>query len=940
MVTEDRDISKRVFVIEGMTCFSCSSAIETALQATSGIVSAKVNLLANKAEVLFFKHQINVEDIIAEVESLGFGAQWAFFIVLLIMLRALPESASKNVCRIKVEMSQFVLNEEINERILALDGVSSVCFDASDCVLRIQFDVSLTRMRSILKDLREIGIPCSVIENPSDLEVKQMQMKATQEKEGRMWMTNLKYSLAFTGPILFISMFCKPFLPGLSRLLMVRVHNSCTIESLVMLVLATPVQFWVGRRFYSGAFHAVKRWRANMDVLVVLGTTAAFGYSCLSLILSLFTPEYEGHYFFETSAFLFTAVILGKYLEHVAKIKTSSAITKLMGLQPSTATVVTLSDSFQVLSTEEIDRKLLQEKDIVMVIRGNSIPVDGVVVHGDASVDESLLSGESVPISKTKGSKVVGSTRVVEGTLFIEAEQVGSQTVLAQIVRLVEEAQTSKAPIQMYADTISSIFVPTIVLLSLITWVVWYSLLAAHVVPRSWVPPGMSIFLFSFLFAIATLVISCPCALGLATPTAVMVASGVGASIGILFKGGSVLETAGKCGSVVFDKTGTLTRGSPSVASVKYCDSTGKESSKDIWSIVVSVEAVSEHLLARALYAYGISMPEIRVLPALDVEIVDGAGIAATVDSKRTVIGNRRWLSINNIFLSEQCLDYLVQEEECGRTAVIIAIDKEVKAVVGIGDAPRREASKTISALEALGLKVFMLTGDHQRTANVIGSKIGISSSRIFSEMLPAQKVEVVKSLQKRGEKVLFVGDGINDSPALAQADVGIAIGSGTDVAVASAGVVLMRNDLTDVVAAVDLSRVTFKRIKMNYLWAFIYNLLGIPLAAGLFYPIIRMTLPPSIAGLAMALSSVSVVLSSLLLRTYQKPVLDDIIAKSKESTSMASSFRLKIPLRGGGYDQLPDHSEHISSSSPLRSAHESRRGSLIDLELSPISLT
>jgi Cu+-exporting ATPase len=648
-----------------------------------------------------------------------------------------------------------------------------------------------------------------------------------------------------------------------------------------------------------------------MDALVVFGTTAAYSYSLISMLLSLTNGDYNGHQFFETSAFLITFILFGKYLEHIAKMRTSSALKLLMNLQPDLATLVELDANGNIVKSEEIPRKFLQVGDVVAVNRSCAVPVDGIVIHGSATVDESLISGESSPLLKKENSKVIGATVVLEGNLLVKAQEIGEKTVLSQIVSMIEEAQTSRAPIQNYADSISRIFVPSITLLSITTFVTWYCLLSYGIVPESWVPAGQDKFLFSLLFGIATMVISCPCALGLAIPTAVMVGTGVGAQNGILFKGGEPLESAGKVTAVLFDKTGTLTRGKPSVQSTTYFG--GFQDDSRFWSLVSSLEHRSEHILGRAIYSHGVSKPGVVIADVENCSAITGAGISGIVMENSIAIGNRYFLKENRIQIDEELDKSMKDFEEIGLTAVCVVINGSPAAVIGIGDSPKREALKTINALNHIGVEVFMVTGDNSITAGVVGRAVGIDEEHIFSEVRPHEKSEIVKMLQEKGGRVAFVGDGINDSPALVQSDVGIAVASGTDIAIESAKIVLMRNDLSDVYACIDLSRRTVQKIRWNLLWSFVYNLMGIPIAAGVFFPLFHSTLPPSTAGMAMALSSVSVVLSSLSLKLYSKPNIDTVLASSSSSSKpsvtnkLLSKFKKTINRRRRAYNSLSD---------------------------------
>ncbi len=594
-----------------------------------------------------------------------------------------------------------------------------------------------------------------------------------------------------------------------------------------MAVLATLVQFVGGSRFMRAAWSAFKHRAANMDTLVAVGTSVAYLYSVWAL-------GFGGEVYFEISSLLITFILLGQWLEELTKGRASKAIEKLLDLQAKEATVI---KDGQTVKTP-IDQ--IRAGDIIMVRPGEKIALDGEVIEGSSSVDESMVTGESLPIEKRPGDTVIGATINKTGTFNFRATKVGQDTLLAQIIELVGRAQASRAPIQKYADRISGYFVPTVLILAILTFDVWYLLLGASLSA-------------AMLFAVAVVVIACPCALGLATPTALMVGTGRGAKMGILIKSGEVLEAASDIKYILFDKTGTLTEGKPVVT-----DLVGDDQPRLV-QIAASLEAASEHPLATAI----LEQAELLQLKTLNVErftAIEGKGIAAYLDDTEVIIGNRALLKDREIMLPFE--SEMLGLENQGKTVMVVAQAGDVLGLIAVQDTPKANAASAVTALLQMGLVPAMITGDNEQTARAIAGQIGIK--KVVAEVLPGEKAEQVTAFRQRG-KVAFVGDGINDAPALAGADLGIAMGSGTDIAIEAGGIVLVKNDLEDVVRAIKLSRKTFARIKLNLFWAIIYNVAGIPIAAGLFVGV-GLTLNPAIAGLAMALSSVSVVTSSLLL--------------------------------------------------------------------------
>lgn len=610
-------------------------------------------------------------------------------------------------------------------------------------------------------------------------------------------------------------------------------------KGFILWALATPVQFYVGWQFYKGAWSALKNKSANMDTLIALGTTVAYLFSIVSM---LFLPD--GEQYFEVSAILITLVLLGKLLESAAKGKTSEAIKKLMNLSPKMATVIRNNEEVKIPVDD------VKENEIIIVKPGEKVPVDGIVIEGHSSIDESMITGESIPVEKNVKDNVIGGTINKHGSFKFKATKVGANTTLSRIIKLIEEAQGSKAPIQRFADQISAFFVPIIVWLALLTFYIWFF--------RT--DMGLA---FALLTSVAVLVIACPCALGLATPTAIMVGTGKGASNGILIKGGDSLETAHKLKYVVFDKTGTITNGKPIVTDVITLDDSYENK---ILEIVGSIEKNSEHPLAESIVRKA-KEDKIELVDCTHFKSIPGKGVYAKVKNKEYYFGNQKLMADNKIkfdFFEEK----LKQLEEQGKTVMFLANKTKTIAAIAVADTIKENSPKAVRALRKMGIIVYMITGDNERTAKAIARQAGIDN--VFAGVLPEQKAEYVKKLQNsspKKSKVAMVGDGVNDAPALAQADIGIAMGSGTDVAMETGNIVLMKNDLIDVVRAIKLSKFTMAKIKQNMFWALIYNIIGIPIAAGVLYSSTGWLLSPILAGGAMALSSVSVVSNSLLLK-------------------------------------------------------------------------
>ncbi len=616
--------------------------------------------------------------------------------------------------------------------------------------------------------------------------------------------------------------------------------------NLVFFFLATPVQFVAGYRFYRGFFDAIRNKSANMDVLIAIGTSAAWAYSAVVTFLPLLgVPVADKGTYYDTAVVIIGLILLGKYFEEIAKGKAGDAIRKLMDLAPQTARVV--RDDHE----EEILVELVQVDDLVIVRPGERIPVDGVIVGGFSAVDESMITGESIPVEKKVGDTAIGATINRTGLLRIRATRVGADTTLNQIIKLVEDAQASRAPIQRLADRVASVFVPAVVGIAAFTFFLWA------------VPLGESV-AHALVFFIAVLIIACPCALGIATPAAIMVGTGKGAENGLLIKGGEYLEKAHKLTTAVFDKTGTLTKGRPSVTDIVPV---GSISEAEILRLAASAERGSEHPLGEAIVQAAASRGVTMEDPS-DFEAIAGQGVRAAIGEHRILIGNRSLMVSAGIPVADESV--LQAMESAGKTAMILAVDGRVAGVIAVADTLKEHSIEAVRSLKAMGIEVIVLTGDNRRTAEAIARQVGVD--RVIAEVLPAQKADVIRSLQNQGKIVAMVGDGINDAPALAQSDVGIALGSGTDVAMEAGGIVLIKDDLRDVVASIQLSRRTVQKIRQNLFWAFFYNTALIPIAAGVLAGI-GIVLNPIIAGAAMGFSSVSVVMNSMTLRRF-KPQL------------------------------------------------------------------
>jgi len=717
-------------------------------------------------------------------------------------------------------MTCAACSARIEKRLNRIEGVKAAVNLATEKA-NIEYDSAKVKSSELIKTIEALGYKAEKIENVSlDKEKEQ------REKEIKRLRAELITSAILSSPLIMAML-----------LMLVKIDVAFLHNELFQLIVATPVQFIIGFRFYKNAYHALRAKSANMDVLIAMGTSAAYFFSIYN---GFFAPHMETgmmmkELYFEASAVIITLILLGKYLEAVAKGKTSEAIKKLMGLQARTARVIRNGVE------EDIPVEDVGVSDIIVVRPGEKVPVDGKIIDGNSSIDESMLTGESLPVEKKAGDLVIGATINKFGTFKFEATKVGKDTALSQIIKMVEDAQGSKAPIQKIADQVSGIFVPSVIGIAIVTFLIWYFTSGSIT--------------SAIVSAVAVLVIACPCALGLATPTAIMVGTGKGAENGILIKGGEHLEMAYKLTSVVLDKTGTITKGQPEVTDIV---SLGNMDKAEILRLTAVSEKSSEHPLGVAIYEKG--KAEFGNLPDPDkFEAIPGRGIMSIIEDKTIYIGTRKLMTEKDIDISKTETEIVKLEDE-GKTAMLLAVNNRIEAIVAVADTVKEHSKEAIEELKKMGIEVYMITGDNKRTANAIAKQVGITN--VLAEVLPENKAEEVEKLKKQGKIVGMVGDGINDAPALATADIGMAIGTGTDVAIEAADITLMRGDLRSIPTAIKLSRKTMRKIKQNLFWAFIYNIVGIPFAAfGMLNPII--------AGGAMAFSSVSVVSNSLSLKGY-----------------------------------------------------------------------
>ena len=798
--------------ILGMSCASCASTIQKGLSSLKGVDKANVNFANSRATVLYQPQLVKSEDLVSSVRKSGYEVG----------------TASVEIPIQGLQCASCV--QKIEKALLRIKGVLKASVNLATENAKVEYIPSETDFTEIKKIIEQTGY--KVLEVPPEEELEDIE-RIVREKEYK----KLKRKF-FVGLILGIIIFLGS-MPNLFPWAPDILNNF-----FVLWMLATPVQFWIGWQFYKGAWGAFTHRNADMNTLIAVGTSAAYLYSvAATLFPSLFeSGGLKPEVFFDTSAMIIVLILLGRLLEARAKGQTSEAIKKLIGLRPKTAKVKRDGKEMDI----PVEDVLVG--DVVIVRPGEKIPVDGILTDGKSSVDESMITGESMPAKKEIGDEVIGATINKTGSFQFRATKVGKDTALAQIIKLVQDAQGSKAPIQRLADVIAGYFVPIVISIAIATFVVWFNFGPS---------PAMTFALLNF---VAVMIIACPCALGLATPTAVMVGTGKGAENGVLIKGGESLETAHKLDTIVFDKTGTLTKGEPEVTDIIPFNSYSEE---EVLKYAASAEKVSEHPLGEAVIKKA-TETQIVLHDPKNFKAIEGHGIEAEVENVNVLLGNAKLLRDRNIEIKDliEKAENFAQE---GKTPIYIALNGNAAGVIAVADTLKENSIQSVEKLKKLGLEVIMLTGDNRKTAQAMARKTGID--RVLSEVLPEDKVHEIKKLQSEGKKVAMVGDGINDAPALAQADVGIAIGSGTDVAMEASDVTLIKGDLQGVVSAIELSKRTIRVIKQNLFWAFFYNTVGIPIAAGVLYPFFGILLNPIFASAAMAFSSVSVVSNSLRLR-------------------------------------------------------------------------
>ncbi len=811
--------------IQGMHCASCVSTIESALSAVPGVTRAVVNLAAERATVTYDPALVTPAALVKAIAESGYTP----------MAEKVTIPISGISCASCVATIEGALRET--------PGVISASVNLATNAATVEIVPAMASLQDLRRAIRDVGyepleVPEATAPGGYPIAAVADHEKAAREREIRTLKTKLTVGVALSIPV-FLGSFPEWF-PWVPHVL---------TNFWILLLLTAPVQFWAGAQFYRGFWAALKHKASDMNTLIAVGTSAAYLYSVAMTVAPDFfrSRGIAPAVYFDTAAVIITLILLGRLLEAIAKGRTSEAIKRLMGLQARTARII--RDGLET----DIPVEDVRIGDLVVVRPGEKVPVDGVVREGASAVDESMLTGESIPVEKRSGDPVIGATLNKTGTFRFEATKVGKDTVLAQIIKLVEEAQGSKAPIQRMADYVASIFVPTVIGIAVLTFAVWLVL-----GPR----PA---FLFGLLNFVAVLIIACPCALGLATPTAIMVGTGKGAEHGILIRSGESLETAHKIRTIVFDKTGTLTKGEPEVTDIVSREGGGVRGN-ELLRLAASLERGSEHPLGEAIVARakseGLALSDVEAF-----EAIPGHGVRGKVDGRTVLLGNVRLLQENGVTLGAHA-EVAEKLAGQGKTPMFVAVDGEPAGVIAVADTLKDHSVEAVQALHRLGIEVVMITGDNRRTAVAIAQQTGID--RVLAEILPDQKAEEVKKLQAEGRVVAMVGDGINDAPALAQANVGIAIGTGTDVAMEASDITLIRGDLRGVVTAIELSKRTLRTIKQNLFWAFIYNVLGIPIAAGVLYPFVGMLLDPMVASAAMALSSVSVVTNSLRLRRFR----------------------------------------------------------------------
>lgn len=937
--------------IEGMTCGACTSAVEKGFTSLDGILRFNISLLAERAIITHDPTKVSAEKVVEIIEDRGFGAK-----IVSSVLDTSDQSTS-STAQFKIYGNpDAVAAKGIEEALEALPGVSSAKLSLATSRLTVSHQPGVTGLRAIVETVEGLGFNALVADNDDNNAQLESLAKTREIQE---WRRAFHVALAFALPVFFINMIFPMLIPVLD-FGGLKIYTGLYLGDIICLVLTIPVQFGIGKRFYTSAYKSLKHGSPTMDVLVVLGTSAAFFFSIFAMAVSFISPPHSRpSTIFDTSTMLITFITLGRYLENRAKGQTSTALSRLMSLAPSMATIYAdpiaaakAAETWETWHTAEdaketaqegnaneekvIPTELISVGDIVIIRPGDKIPADGIITQGETYVDESMVTGEAIPAQKKKGSSVIGGTVNGHGRIDFRVTRAGRDTQLSQIVKLVQEAQTSRAPIQRLADMLAGVFVPMILTLGFLTFIVWMVL--SHVLDD---PPKIFLeeksggkLMVCVKLCISVIVFACPCALGLATPTAVMVGTGVGAENGILVKGGAALEASTKITQVVLDKTGTITYGKMSVA-VEKLPSIWQENDwrrRLWWTIVGLAETGSEHPIGKAILgaarsALGLDHEGTIEGSVGEFSAVVGRGISATVEPAtsaqrkryRVLIGSVRFLRENEVNVPETAVEDSEEinakanassksSSSAGTTNIFIAIDGTYAGHLCLADTIKDGAAAAIAALHHMGIKTAIVTGDQRSTALAVASQVGIAAEDVFAGVSPDQKQEIILKFKEKGECVAMVGDGVNDSPALATADVGIAMASGTDVAMEAADVVLMRpNQLMDVPAALCLARTIFSRIKLNLGWACVYNLIGLPFAMGLFLPL-GFHLHPMAAGAAMATSSVSVVVSSLLLKFWKRPAwMDEALLTEKGG--------LKKRGRGWGLDRVAIRAQELVGS-------------------------
>lgn len=813
---------ERTYIVEGMRCSSCSSRVEKMTRKIDGVEHAVVNLTTNKLTMRYHEDKVTKDEIFDKIQKEGFKPK---------------DIIVEKEVTIPIEgMRCSACSQSVEKSIKKLDGILSVAVNGVTNKATVKYNGEEVRLSEIKQAIVKAGF------KPQSIERNVVEQEDAGKKEIKAMWLRFKVAITFGALLLYVAM---SHMVGLPLPQFIHPHANPINFAITQIILLIPIII-AGYKFYTVGFKTLFKGHPNMDSLIAVGTSSAILYSIYATYeIIIGNTDYVMELYFETAGVIIALIMLGKALEHRSKGKTSEAIKKLIGMQPKEATVLHGEEQI-IIPIEEVE-----QGDIVLIKPGENIPVDGTVTEGYSYVDESMLTGESIPVEKVKGSKVVGASINKNGLLKVRTDKTGKDTALSKIITLVENAQGTKAPIAKLADVISGYFVPTVIGIAIVSFIIWLIFTGD--------------FNFSLRIFIAVLVIACPCALGLATPTAIMVGTGKGADYGILIKSGEGLETAHKINAIVFDKTGTITEGKPVVTDIITFNNISEE---DLLRYTASAEKGSEHPLGEAIvnkneeegYSY---------LAVKQFDNIPGHGIKTILsDDTQLIIGNKKMMVKENIEITDNGINKKLASD--GKTPMFIAINNQFAGIIAVADVIKSTSKEAIDSLHKMGIKVAMITGDHRATAEAIAKKVGIDI--VLAEVLPEDKANEVKKLQNEGYKVAMVGDGINDAPALAQSHVGIAIGSGTDIAMDSADIVLMKDDLNDVSTAIELSKATIRNIKQNLFWAFAYNSAGIPLASGLIYAIVEdgPLLNPMFAAAAMSLSSVSVVTNALRLRGFK----------------------------------------------------------------------